>query len=273
MRAHLLALTVVVGGVGCGQTLGNGHPGTGGAGTGGLGGAGGFGGAGGIPGGSGPDAGSLCELLVSQYSAELVAARSCDVGSKGECQQVVTWSLSPCGGCPTFVRDATVLNEIQQAWMNAGCANADIPCALIECPAAMNDVCLPTDGGQGTCSYSPSGAGGSPADAGSNACDELQSEYAAMLTAAQSCDPNGSAQCQQLVSASLSACSNCTTYVNDASALGAIEQKWQQAGCDNVTALCPAIACLAPTSATCSPADGGSGVCVRGPVLLETPSH
>src|SRR6202044_2957298 len=155
-------------------------------------GTGGSSGAGGIPGRSGPDGGTLCELLASQYSAELAAAQSCDVGSNGECQQVVAWSLSPCGSCPTFVHDATVLNALQQSWSNAGCANVTPapPCALIKCPAAMNSVCLPTDGGQGICSYSPSGA---------KSCDDLQSEYAAALTAAQSCDPNGSAQCQQQV--------------------------------------------------------------------------
>jgi hypothetical protein len=269
MKARPFALTLFVFGVGCGQTLGSNHPGTGGAGTGGL------SGAGGIPGRPSLDAGSLCELLASQYSAELAAAQSCDVGSKGECQQVVDWSLSPCGGCPTFVHDATVLNAIQQSWLNAGCANVTPapPCALIECPAALNDVCLATDGGHGICSYSPNGAGGSPADAGSSSCDDLQSQYAATLTAAQSCDPNGSAQCQQLVSSSLSPCSSCTTYVNEASALSAIEQKWQQAECGNVAVACPAIACVPPSSATCFPADGGGGLCVRAPVLLETPSR
>jgi hypothetical protein len=268
MRAHLLALAVFVFGVGCGQTLGSNHPGTGGAGTGGV------SGTGGISGRLGTDAGALCELLASQYRTELAAAQSCDVGSKGECQQVVTWSLSPCGGCPTFVHDATMLNALQQSWVNAGCADVPAPpCALIECPAAMNDVCLPADGGQGVCSYSPSGAGGSPADdAGSSSCDDLQSQYAAAITAAQSCDPHGSAQCQQLVSSSLSPCSSCPTYVNDASAPGAIEQRWQQAGCGEAVA-CPAIACVAPTSATCFPADGGGGVCVRGPALLESPSR
>jgi hypothetical protein len=259
MRAHLLALTFVVLGVGCGQTLGSGHPGTGGA--------GGLSRAGGIPGRSGPDAGSLCELLASEYRTALAAGQSCDVGSTGECQQVVTSGLSLCGGCPTYVHDATVLNAIQQSWSNAGCANVipAPPCVPIKCPAAMNSVCLPTDGGQGICSYNPGGAGDS--------CDALQSQYAALLTAAQSCDPNGSAQCQQLVSSSLSPCSNCTTYVNDGSALGAIEQKWQQAGCGDAAVACPAIACVAPSSATCSPADGGGGVCVRGPVLLETPTR
>ena len=269
MRAHLLALTVFVSGVGCGQTLGSNHPGTGGAGSGGL------SGAGGISGRLGPDAGSLCELLTSQYRTELAAAQSCDVGGTGECQQVVTWSPFPCGSCPTFVHDATMLNALQQSWMNAGCANItpEPPCALIECPAALNDVCLPADGGQGVCSYSPSDAGGSPADAGSSDCDDLQSQYAATLSAAQSCDPNGSAQCQQLVSSSLSPCSNCTTYVNDSSALSTIEQRWVQAGCGNVAVACPAIACLSPTNATCLPADGGGGVCARDPVLLETPSR
>jgi hypothetical protein len=269
MRARLFALTLFVLAVGCGQTLGSSHPGTGGAGSGGL------SGAGGIPGPVGPDAGSLCELLASQYGTVLAAAQSCDVGGKDECQQVVTWSLSPCGGCPTFVHDATTLNALQQSWLNAGCNNLmpAPPCALIECPVALNDVCLPTDGGQGICSYSPSGAGGSPGDAGSSNCDDLQSQYAATLSSAQSCDPNGSAQCQQLVGSSLSPCSNCTTYVNDSSALDAIAQKWQQAGCGDGVFACPAIACVSPSSPTCLPADGGGGVCAEGPVLLETPSR
>jgi hypothetical protein len=102
------------------------------------------------------------------------------------------------------------------------------------------------------------GAGGT----GGVSCGDLATQYAAALPAAQSCDLNASGECQQLVSSSLSPCFlNCMTYVNDPTALSAIKASWEQAGCDNVDVLCPAIACLQPTNNMCLVGDGGSGIC------------
>lgn len=265
----VIGVLVFILGVGaCGpQSLTGGHP-TGSGGTSGTGGAG----------GSASDAGTYCAELVSRYSAALLAAESCDVGANGECDQEVAAGLSVCGSCGTFVHDPSTLNALSALWAQAGCGDGKYACPLIECPPALNNVCVASDGGRGLCSYSPigaggsgggtagsgggSGAGGSAGDAGLSVCGDLQSQYAAALSAARSCDIGGTAQCQQLVAESLSPClNNCKTYVNDTTTLDPIAQRWQAAGCGNVVVLCPAIACLQPTSGICVATDGGGASC------------
>jgi hypothetical protein len=115
-------------------------------------------------------------------------------------------------------------------------------------------------GGSGTGGSATGGAGGA---GGGPSCGDLAAAYAAALPAAQSCDVSATGQCLQLVSGSLSPCAvNCyLTFVNDATALNAIRAAWQQAGCANVDVLCPAIACIQPSTGVCAPADGGGGVC------------
>jgi hypothetical protein len=112
-------------------------------------------------------------------------------------------------------------------------------------------------GGSGTGGSATGGAGGGLS------CGDLAAAYAAALPAAASCDVSGAGQCQQVVSGSLSPCTvNCyLTFVDDATALNAIKDLWQQAGCANVAVLCPAISCVRPSSGVCVAADGGGGVC------------
>jgi hypothetical protein len=108
-----------------------------------------------------------------------------------------------------------------------------------------------------------SGGKGGGGGAGGASCDALATQYADALPAAQSCDLKTSGECQQLVSSSLSPCFlNCTTYVNDPTALNAIKASWEQAGCNSLVGIaCPAIACLQPTNNVCSVGDSGGGVC------------
>ena len=129
------------------------------------------------------------------------------------------------------------------------------------CPRGALCICPKLDAG---------GGGG----AGGLSCADLDNQYAAALPAAKSCAVGVSGQCQQLVSDAL-AISPChigcdMIYVNDASALNAIESTWTQAGC-NLDVGCPNIACAAPTMGTCVAADGGGGVCKS--VTVATPTN
>ena len=118
--------------------------------------------------------------------------------------------------------------------------------------------------GGGTGGHGGAAGGGNSGGSGGTggvSCGDLATQYTDALPAAQSCDLNTSQQCQQFVSSSLSPCFvNCMTYVNDPSILNAIKASWEQAGCNNVAVLCPAIACLQPTNNMCLVGDGG-GVC------------
>jgi hypothetical protein len=133
---------------------------------------------------------------------------------------------------------------------------------------------LPTNDGGGETGGATGGHGGAAGGKGSTggaggsggvSCGDLATQYADALPTAQSCSLTAlisSGECQQLVSSSLSPCFlNCMTYVNDPTALNAIKASWEQAGCDNVDVLCPAIECLQPTNNACLVGDGGAGVC------------
>ncbi len=105
------------------------------------------------------------------------------------------------------------------------------------------------------------GAGGQVADGGVS-CTDLENQYQAALPAARSCDVNAIGQCQQPVSSSLSPCFvNCMTYVNNALTLNAIKASWVQAGCNQIVAICPLIACIQPKAGVCVAADAGGGTC------------
>lgn len=275
----------------CGsQSLNGNHTGTGGFATA-TGGVPGFGGA--IAGGSfgtGGSVGTVCDALVQQYQSAIGAAQFCDVGAMGACSQPVPSSLGACGGCTVYVSDTSALDAIRLAYGQANCRSAVTtpPCALIDCAAAANNVCVSIDGGsRGYCSYVPgtggapgaggstgaggsygtggsTGAGGTHGDGGISECGSLAAEYSALLTAEQVCSPNLDGQCGQAVPQSLSPClTNCLTYVNDATGLNAIQTHWKQSGCANVAVLCPAIACPTPAAGYCGPGDAGPGTCVN----------
>ena len=134
---------------------------------------------------------------------------------------------------------------------------------------ACGSVLTTNDGGGGsgggTGGHGGAAGGGNSGGSGGTggvSCGDLATQYTDALPAAQSCDVKASGECQQLVSSSLSPCFvTCMTYVNDSTALNAIKASWEQAGCNNVAVLCPAIACLQPTNNMCLVGDAGSGVC------------
>ena len=267
----LLLLSTLLAATACTQSLTPDMTGTGGAATGG--GAGGSGG-----GGSGGSNGSqLCHTLLSEYQSAFSAAETCKVGVSGQCQQLVTGSLTGCS-CATYVTDSSALSTIEDAWQAAGCVVPEPPCEIL-CPAAFNTTCVPTDGGSvGVCSYAPgtggtsgaggsgaggtTGAGGSTEDGGLSDCSLLASEYAAVLVGARSCTAGVAGQCGEQVASSLSPCnSGCTEFVTDRSVLDGIVQKWQSAGCANVAVACPAITCEPASGASCVATDAGGSVC------------
>ena len=181
----ILGLALGVG-VGCGSVTSTsdgggtggsatGQGGTGGTSATGLGGTGGHGGATGSGGGSGGRAGSSggkgsggaggasCDALATQYADALPAAQSCALKASGECQQLVSSSLSPCFlNCETYVNDPSTLNAIKASWEQAGCDSlVGTACPAIACLQPTNNVCSVGDGGSGTCSSNSGSAGGS----------------------------------------------------------------------------------------------------------------
>ena len=286
MRSLLLLSTILLAAsTACNQSLTPDMTGTGGSKTGA--GGGGAGGTGPGAGGSGGSVSSVCNALVAEYQSAITAAETCQVGASGQCQQIVTASLTGCS-CPTNVTDSSALSTIEAAWQAAGCVVPTPPCNLL-CPAALNTTCVSADGGStGFCSYVPgtggspgaggtsgttatggrggtggtTGAGGSTADGGGlSSCGMFASEYAAVLTGARSCTAGASGQCGQQVPSSLSPCSACMEYVTDRSILDDIRKEWDVAGCANVKVACPLIACAPATGAACLPSDAGGSVC------------
>jgi hypothetical protein len=283
MRSLLLLSSLLAATAACTQSLTPDMTGTGGTTTG----AGGAGGTRPGAGGSGGSVSSACDTLVAEYQSAVTAAETCRVGASGQCQQLVTASLTGCS-CPTYVTASAVLSTIEDAWVAAGCATPGPACDLL-CPAALNTTCVSADGGSvGFCSYVPgtggspgaggtsgttaaggrggtggtTGAGGSTADGGGlSSCGMFASEYAAVLTGARSCTSGASGQCGQPVPSSLSPCSACMEYVTDRSILDDLRTQWDLAGCANVKVACPLIACAPATGASCVPSDAGGSVC------------
>jgi hypothetical protein len=129
---------------------------------------------------------------------------------------------------------------------------------------------LPNDGGQGGSggATGTGGIGGNGGSTGGPTCDQIQAAYQAALAAARECSVDGSNQCQKTVASGLG-CGGCPTFVNDDSGLSQYDNAWNQAGCGQNQG-CPAIACLAPKSATCKASDAGGAACVDS--FLSTPA-
>ena len=125
-----------------------------------------------------------------------------------------------------------------------------------------------SDGGQGgspgtggaTATGGTQGSGGSGGSAGGPSCEQIQTAYQAALVTARECSVGGTNQCQKMVASGLG-CGGCPTFVNDDSGLSQYDNAWNQAGCGQ-NQLCPAIACLAPKTATCKASDAGGATCV-----------
>jgi hypothetical protein len=92
-------------------------------------------------------------------------------------------------------------------------------------------------------------------------CSVLETQYSDTIAGAQSCDINGTSQCQQLVDAMLSACPTCQTYVNDAAIVNSIKANWIQIGCaSTATSSCPPVSCPQQKGGACVASSSG-GTC------------
>jgi hypothetical protein len=133
---------------------------------------------------------------------------------------------------------------------------------------------IAVDGGSADGSRSDS-AGGSGGEAGAPldnpgfggfpggempSCSVIETQYANTVAGAQTCDVNGSGQCQQLASATLSTCPSCMVYVNSGLAQG-IQLDWMDLGCASQPAQnCPPLNCPKLTGGTCVASSSG-GTC------------
>jgi hypothetical protein len=133
----------------------------------------------------------------------------------------------------------------------------------------------PGTGGSATGGHGGSGTGG---QGGGKSCDALETDYGNALTAAKECTLGAADQCQQLVNNSL-ACQGCKQYVNDTTALSAIQTEWDNQNCNSGQHVCPAIACVVPTTSVCTSSTtsggpgggaGSTGTCMAGSL---TPAH
>jgi hypothetical protein len=92
-------------------------------------------------------------------------------------------------------------------------------------------------------------------------CSVIETQYLNTVIDAQACDPNGAGQCQQEVSAALSSCPTCMTYVNEVANVNAIKSVWQRLGCGQAgTGTCPPLSCAQPSGGTCLESSAG-GTC------------
>jgi hypothetical protein len=296
--AAALALT----GLGCsGAPLGGGTGGRGSGGSTGLGGdgapctefygcqpgTGGVGGAGGSPIDGGNSA--LCDQLAAKYSAALSAASACTPGAPNQCQALVGNVPANCPeslcGAASYVNDGASVEAVRDSWLNEGCGGPPNLCIAIACDPVPS-VCVPVPSagpstgksiGPGVCVPVSSTDGGirdaGASDAGQpdggETCDELAADYAAAVTAAESCTPGAPSQCQIPVSMVPSACplTGCgpEVYVTDATGVNTALARWV-AACAHPPIACPQIACQPPpASVSClaqSTRDGGTiGVC------------
>jgi hypothetical protein len=104
------------------------------------------------------------------------------------------------------------------------------------------------------------GGQGGQTDAGLG-CSELEAEYSKAVQEARACNPDGTAQCQQLVDTGL-ACPGCQVRVTDTRGPDAIRAQWNRSGC-TPPIFCPAVICVAPGPGMCtrSDASGSGGIC------------
>lgn len=117
-------------------------------------------------------------------------------------------------------------------------------------------------GGGGAGGATPGGSGfsGFP-DGEVPDCSVLVTQYANTIADAQTCDVNGTGQCQQMVDETLSACPSCQTYVNDAGGANMIKMDWMLIGCASAApSSCPPLNCPQQTGGTCVASSGG-GTC------------
>jgi len=131
---------------------------------------------------------------------------------------------------------------------------------VVGCSSSLTGGTGGTGGTPGT-----SATGGVPGTAGSSgACQALAAQYQMLLAGSQACAFDAGGACGQLALATLppSGCPNwCDeVWVNDNSGLNALQQQWQEAGCQG-PGECLYPPCPAPAAGQCGPGTGQQGIC------------
>lgn len=116
-------------------------------GTGGNGQSGGNNGTGGSNGTGGQGGAETCDMLATDYSNAMTAAKKCTVGGFNQCRQLVNDTIG-CSNCREYVNDATMLNALETQWANQGCANGHL-CSAIACVTPSTSCVADSSSGPG----------------------------------------------------------------------------------------------------------------------------
>jgi hypothetical protein len=209
-----------------------------------------------------PDGGESCDQLLADYAAAVSAARVCTPGAPYQCQQSVKSSLFPCNGlCPPVERvnwTADVQDRAASWAQQCGPTCFDDVCPWVLAEPA---VCVPVDGGTGTCM--PQAPDGGAPDAAVS-CDQATADYAAAANAAIACTPGAPDQCQVWIGMTPrdQACGICRGHAaNDATGVNEATKKWVAAcgpvagcnplACNSPPAICVAVGSQSPTGGVC----------------------
>ncbi|HVT08802.1 MAG TPA: hypothetical protein VHO67_15195 [Polyangia bacterium] len=160
---------------------------------------------------------------------------------------------------------------------NPACAVTLLLGLAVGCGSSLQTTGAGGSGGMstgGAAATGGSGAGGSPGTGGAGGsadggalvelCRSFAQAYAAALPAAERCSVGAADPCTTLVPEAVAGdgcVTNCQVYVSDATALNAIVQSMEQAGCSSLSVCVLTIECATPAAGLCMPTDAGDGRC------------
>lgn len=207
------------------------------------------------PGGDCPPCPATCTTKVPPVCQSLADEKSCL--QRSDCE----WNQGPCPGmpcmpggpCPPCPSSCEPKNPLPP------------PCPVIQAPPP--GFCT---GGTIVPKYNAAGCVvGYDCKQGYVTCTKLNQDYVAAVKAAKTCNPLSMSpviQCSAQVEDQLFC--PCTTFVNPGSAafqkLVDLKKQWLAQSCDQQEIACPAIACMAPGSASCL-GNTAAGTCVDDP--------